>query len=248
MSPQDAPSLDMQSRLSLTGITRSCGLHISLLVDANFSARPAEAQESTGWRLNLFSIVTFGAAAGLSMGLYTGGLHLFYVATKIPLLLLASLAIVLPSVQVLGRFVGCSLDLRSSSQLALSAIARTAVVAGSLAPVTGYFALSLPQASPSAYRAVVLSQVCTFAVAGSVGVAALSSRLGEVVDDKRRRRRVALLWLGIYSFVGAQVTWLLRPLLGTPGLPVEYFRSYGERLGLESNFYISVYRLLSNLL
>lgn len=218
------------------------------LVDANFSAGPAEAGESSNWWLDLFSIIIFGAAAGLSMGLYTGGLHLVYVATKIPLLLLASLAIVLPSMQVLGRFAGCSLDLVSTSQLALATIARTAIVAGSLAPVTAYFALTLPQASASAYRAVVLSQVFTFAVAGSIGVATLSSRLGELLPDKGKRRRLILLWLAIYSFVGAQVTWLLRPLLGTPGLPVEYFRSYGERLGLESNFYTSVYRLLLNLL
>ncbi|HKY05620.1 MAG TPA: hypothetical protein VJQ56_12060 [Blastocatellia bacterium] len=221
---------------------------VSRLVDANFRARPAGAAESANWWLDLLSIIIFGAAAGLSMGLYTGGLHLVYVATKIPLLLLASLAIVLPSMQVLGRFAGCSLDFASTSQLALAVIARTAIVAGSLAPVTAYFALTLPQQSGSAYRAVVLSQVCTFAVAGSVGVAALSSRLAELLPDKRQRQRLILVWLGIYSFVGAQVTWLLRPLLGTPGLPVEYIRSYGERLGLESNFYISVYRLLSNLL
>ena len=54
------------------------------------------------------------------------------------------------------------------------------------------------------------------------------------------------LWIALYSFVGAQLTWLVRPFLGNPGAPVEYLRPYAERLGLDSNFYAAVFKLLKH--
>jgi hypothetical protein len=192
---------------------------------------------------DLLGIVVFGALAGLSMGLWTGGWQLIYAATKVPLLLGGTMVIGFPAMVVLGRVLGCPLDTRDAGCLALATIARTAVVLAAMAPATACFSISLPSASPGTYQTVVFVHVVAFAVSGLVGVTAIGGRLRRRIDDARVRGRVVVLWLVIYSFVGAQVTWLLRPYLATPGLPLEYLRSYGP-LGMDSNFYVSVFRIV----
>jgi hypothetical protein len=46
----------------------------------------------------------------------------------------------------------------------------------------------------------------------------------------------------IYSLVGAQMGWILRPFVGSPGLSFQLFR------GREANFFIDVLRTLGQLL
>lgn len=55
-------------------------------------------------------------------------------------------------------------------------------------------------------------------------------------------RHVFNLWIVIYSIVGAQMGWVLRPFIGAPDLPFELFRS--ER---ESNFFAAVAEALGKL-
>src|ERR1051325_1450904 len=190
----------MQTVFSLTSIARSWGDHIAHTVEA----RPHAAGDDG--RLDIASIVVFGALAGASVGVWAGGLQIVYVATKVPLLWLGTLLIGLPSMVVLGRFVGCPLSFSDAATLALSSIARTAVVLGALSPATAYFAFTLPARGIVVYRAVVLSQVFAFAVAGLIGVTALRGRLAAIVRDRARHAHVTFLWIVIYSFVGAQLT------------------------------------------
>jgi len=54
-------------------------------------------------------------------------------------------------------------------------------------------------------------------------------------------RRVFTVWLLIYGTVGAQMGWILRPFIGSPDLPVEWFR---ER---ESNIVLDFFKSLGEL-
>lgn len=56
-----------------------------------------------------------------------------------------------------------------------------------------------------------------------------------------KAKNVFTVWMVVFALVGAQMSWVLRPLIGCPGLPFELFR---ER---ESNFFIAVARSLVNL-
>ncbi|MEW6125706.1 MAG: hypothetical protein AB1757_01475 [Acidobacteriota bacterium] len=230
----------MQSAFIVFRLARHLSVHVAHTIESQVETYPDD------WRLDLASIILFGAFAGVSVGAWTGGIHTVYVASKVPLLLIGTLLIGLPSMALLGRLLGCSLSLTETASLTLSSIARTAVVLGALSPVTTYFALTLPSRGVSVYRAVVLLQVFSFAIAGFVGVAALRKRLARVVLSRSHQLRIICLWLFIYSFVGAQLTWLLRPFLGNPGATVEYLRPYGERIGVDSNFYVSVYLLIKH--
>ena len=51
-------------------------------------------------------------------------------------------------------------------------------------------------------------------------------------------------WLAGNMFLGCQLSWIMRPFIGSPGLPVEFFRSDAFR----GNFYETTLRALTNLL
>ncbi len=54
-------------------------------------------------------------------------------------------------------------------------------------------------------------------------------------------RRVFSVWLLIYGAVGAQMAWVLRPFVGTPNQPFEWFRAR------DSNFFLGVLEALGAL-
>ena len=56
-----------------------------------------------------------------------------------------------------------------------------------------------------------------------------------------KAKGVFRIWVIVFALVGAQMSWVLRPLIGAPNLPFEWFR---ER---ESNFFIAVARSVINL-
>jgi hypothetical protein len=58
----------------------------------------------------------------------------------------------------------------------------------------------------------------------------------------RKAKSVFRIWTIVFALVGAQMSWVLRPFMGHPNLPFEWFR---ER---ESNFFVAVFRALANLL
>jgi len=45
-------------------------------------------------------------------------------------------------------------------------------------------------------------------------------------------------------FLGSQLSWILRPFIGAPGLPVQFIRADA----LHGNFYEAVFRALGHLL
>jgi predicted membrane-bound spermidine synthase len=49
-------------------------------------------------------------------------------------------------------------------------------------------------------------------------------------------RRVLAAWLVGNLFLGSQLSWILRPFIGAPGLPVEFLRS----TAFKGNFYETV--------
>ena len=54
-----------------------------------------------------------------------------------------------------------------------------------------------------------------------------------------RHRWLVRAWLLIYAFVGIQMGWLLRPFIGAPDQPVQFFRR-----GEWENAYVIVARMI----
>ena len=63
--------------------------------------------------------------------------------------------------------------------------------------------------------------------------------VGDAVS--RRALLVCRIWLVVFALVGTQMSWVLRPFIGDPGRPFEWFR---ER---EGNFFQAVLRTIADL-
>ena len=56
-----------------------------------------------------------------------------------------------------------------------------------------------------------------------------------------RARMVFNIWVIVFALVGGQMSWVLRPFIGHPGQPFEFFRERG------GNFFIAVFKALAAL-
>jgi len=62
-----------------------------------------------------------------------------------------------------------------------------------------------------------------------------------IEEADRSARVVFRCWVILFGLVGAQMSWILRPFIGRPGLPFVWFR------GRESNFFVTVWQAFVDL-
>ena len=199
-------------------------------------------------------IILLGAFYGLCMGTYALTMRdrnealfqLFTSAAKVPLLYLLTLAITFPSLYVFNALVGTHLSVLSVLRHLIATLAVITAVAASLGPIVAFFALST-----TSYPFMLLLNVAACGVAGVLGLAFLLRTLNRVVlahdltqvslpdkpdDDKgaldslgvpstHQAKTVFRMWMVVFALVGAQMAWVLRPFIGSPELPPEWFRS-----------------------
>jgi hypothetical protein len=162
-----------------------------------------------------------GMAYGAVMGSYGGrGLQSVYSALKVPLLLMVTAGIGMPSFFVLNTLLGLRDDLPRAVRSLIGAQAGLTVILVSLAPITAFW-----YASVANYRSAILFNGVMFAVA-SLGAQFLLRRSYQPLIAQNRRHRLMLrAWLVVYVFVGIQMGWVLRPFIGDPENPVQFFRA-----------------------
>jgi hypothetical protein len=188
--------------------------------------------------LLLLMIVLFGAAYGAAMGTYGGGhgirpLQMLYSGIKVPVLLLGTFALSIPSYFVLNSLLGLRQDLAAAARALLAAQAGLTIVLCALAPFTMFF-----YAGCNDYPWATVFNALMFTVASIAGQILLRRLYRPLIARDARHRLLVRLWLVIYAFVGIQMGWLLRPFIGHPDMPTQFFRpdSWG-------NAYVHVARL-----
>lgn len=67
------------------------------------------------------------------------------------------------------------------------------------------------------------------------------SPLDQIGKTHQKAKNVVRIWTLVFGLVGAQMSWVLRPFIGSPYMPFEWFR---ER---ESNFFLAVIRAIQAL-
>ena len=172
--------------------------------------------------------LTLAALYGICMGLFAALRHedgawrqMVFAAIKVPLLLFLTLGVTMPSLYVFSALARSSLRFTQTLAVLLACTAVTATVLASLGPVTVFFTLST-----ESYTFMLLLNVFVFALAIAVGLGFLCrvSRVALRTAEGRGARAVFTLWLVIYGFVGAQMSWILRPYVGDPALEVTFVR------------------------
>jgi hypothetical protein len=195
-----------------------------VLRQAAWVTRPVDSRRAI-LRLAL-ALVIFGLLYGAAMGTFRAlaaqpdwALQMLYSAIKVPLLLLATFAISLPSFYVLNSLLGLSADFGRAVRSLIAAQAGLAIVLASLAPMT-----LLWYASSASYQWALLFNGAMFAVASVAAQRLVRGYYRPLIAADRRHALLLWCWLFVYSAVAIQMAWLLRPFIGTPGNPVQFLR------------------------
>lgn len=167
-------------------------------------------------------IALFGAIYGAAMGTF-GGVRpqqMLFSALKVPLLLVVTGGLSVPSFFVLYSLWGLRHDFGPVLRGLLSTQAALAVVLASLAPFTLLF-----YASSSSYEAALLFNGFMFSVASVTAQALLRRHCRPLMQRDPRHRKLLWGWLVVHAFIGIQLAWMLRPFVGHPQSPTTLFRA-----------------------
>jgi hypothetical protein len=170
-------------------------------------------------------LLVFGMIYGSAMGSF-GGVYgdrawlIAFSAVKVPLLLLATFAIGLPSFFVVNTLFGLRRDFVETLRALVAAQAGMAIVLASLAPFTLFWYECCDD-----YEAAILFNGLMFAVASSAGQKLLRDYYRPLVLRNARHRPMLWTWLTLYVFIAIQMGMVLRPFVGAPGIPARFFRS-----------------------
>ncbi len=177
----------------------------------------------------------YGAIMGTYSGLVPGRFHqLLYSGIKVPLLLLATFLLCLPSFFVINTIAGLREDFGRVLRAVIGAQSCVTVVLASLAPLTVIWYLSSAD-----YKLALLFNALMFGVASVAAQVVVRRYYDPLIRRSPRHRQLLWVWFLLYTFVGIQMAWVLRPFIGDPKLPVAFFRS--EAWG---NAYVVVAQLL----
>ena len=188
-------------------------------------------------------VLVFGIVYGAVMGMFGGILgermwQVAYSAAKVPLLLLVTFSLGLPSFYVLNTLYGLRADFGEAVRALLAAQAAMTLILASLAPMTLVW-----YASSDDYTSATLFNGMMFAVATFAAQWLLRRFYRPLLLRQPRHRWLLRAWLVIYTFVGIQMAWVLRPFIGNPQQVVQFFRDDSW-----SNAYVVVVRLVWSLI
>lgn len=178
-------------------------------------ARPSSFGHFSG--ILIASGIWYGAVMGAFGGFRVA--QMAFSAVKVPILLLTSFALTLPSFFVLNALLGLRDDFGESLKKLGAAQATLTIVLASLSPLTALWYVSVPD-----YHDAILFNAAMFGIASLAAQWALRRSYRPLVARNFRHRWILRAWLTIYSFVGIQMGWVLRPFVGDPALPTTFFR------------------------
>ena len=173
-------------------------------------------------------IIIGSGAYGYAIGIWHGIEMASYVAIKLPLLILSTLLINGAINGMLAMVLGSGIGLRNSVQFLLMGFSLMSLILFSLTPIALYIVLQAP--SPSSDQADSwhsISMLLHTAVIGYSGILshrALLRQVQEFAITKRQGAYAFIAWLAGNLFVGAQLSWVMRPFFGTPGSNIEFLR------------------------
>ena len=217
---------------------RAAFAHTDEFLRAGGGFGPAPRAGRPGWWLPVM-ILGFAPIYGGMMGSFQFDspervLQVVYAAVKMPLLLFATTALCLPGFFVLNTILGLRDDFPEALQAVLAGQAGLSVALASLAPITRFWYFSA-----SDYRAALLFNAGMLTLAAVAGQIVMFRSYRVLIRRHRYHRLMLYAWLVLYAFVGMQMGWVLRPFVGAPNIPVQFFRAEPF-----SNAYVVIVRLV----
>src|SRR5262249_33228681 len=142
-----------------------------------------------------------------------------FSAIKVPFLIMTTFMLSMPSFYVMNTLLGLRNDFPSVVRALMTTQVGLTVILTSLSPFTAFW-----YASGSAYHPAILFNGAMFAVASLGAQWMLRREYEPLIREDAKHRWMLRTWIFIYVFVGIQMAWVLRPFVGDPQAPVQFFR------------------------
>ena len=189
-------------------------------------------------------VVLSTAAYGAVLAAWRSPLMAAYVAVKLPVVFVATTLVVSAFCWAAGLLCRAGLRYREVLGAVFSAMAVAGSILLALSPVVLYFVFSgAPDAGTReemrfAHATMMMVHILVLACAGATGNLVLCRALRRRVPPACRLAPMVALWIASFAIVGCQLGWIMRPLVGSPNIAVEFLRSDA----LDSNFLESLFR------
>ncbi len=161
---------------------------------------------------------------GLVMGSYNSGLQAFSSGIKLVALLFLTLAICFPSFYIVQLLLGSKMRLQQLIVILLGGFVMFSTILVAFAPISLFF-----QWSNSPYGFLQWLHFMTFAFAGFWSMRTVAEALKMACEKKNIYPKIGLtifrIWIFIMAFVGIQLSWNLRPFIGSKSMVFEWLRS-----------------------
>jgi hypothetical protein len=166
-----------------------------------------------------------------------------YVAAKLPMVFVGVTLLVSLFCWMAALATGAGLKYREVLEAVFFAMSVAGAILLAAAPIVLFFVFSAAPDSGTretmrlAHATMMLAHIVVMGSAGTVGVALLYRSLKGHVPANCRLVLMMFFWLAAFAVVGCQLGWIMRPLVGSPNISVEFLRSDA----LDSNFLESLF-------
>ncbi|MEO1217895.1 MAG: hypothetical protein AAFY45_30485 [Bacteroidota bacterium] len=185
-----------------------------------------------GSQLTLMGLFTF--FYGLIMGSYNSWMQSLVTGVKLFLLILLTVAICFPSFYIVQMILGSKIKLKPLLIILLSGFVVMTTIMLAFAPIVVFF-----QMGAENYSFIQLLHVGIFIFSGSFGMKFVLDGLTYAFEKTEVYPKIGVVifryWIIIFAFVGMQLSWNLRPFVGSKDMPFELFRA-----NTQGNFYTAV--------
>ena len=191
------------------------------------------------------AVILVGAGLyGAAMGCWRDPQQAFYVAVKFPLIILLTVVGNALLNGMLAPLLGLNVPFRRSFSAILMSFAIASAILGAFSPIIAFCIWNAPtmtsNSAGTVYSFILLAHMTVIALAGVTGNMRLFQLLQKLGGSRTIALRVLLAWLTGNLFLGSQLSWILRPFIGSPNLPVEFLRN----TAFQGNFYEAVFHSL----
>lgn len=169
------------------------------------------------------------ALFGASMGWWRAPEQALFTAVKFPVVGVVTMLGNALLNAIVAPLLGVNIGFRRSLLAVMMASTIASVVLGGMSPLLVFLIHNVAPleevgSGGEGHAVILLSLVAMVAFAGVAANVRLFQLLTRLSGSSGAALKVLLAWLGGNLLLGSQVSWMLRPFIGSPGLPVQFLR------------------------
>ncbi|MBA4147355.1 MAG: hypothetical protein H0X66_04515 [Verrucomicrobia bacterium] len=198
--------------------------------------------------LNLAVIIGGTAAYGAAMGVWRDEMQAVYTGIKLPLVILLTIFGNALLNGMLAPLFGANLTFRQSLLAVMMSFAAASAILGAFSPLIFFLVWNSPpfadrSQAGAVHSFILLTHVAVIGFAGVTGNLQLFRFLAHATGNRAAALKILFSWLLANLFFGTQLSWILRPFVGSPGLPLQFLRDDA----LRGNFFEAVFHAIRHL-